>query len=77
MTEINILQNNSTQPLTELTAQQKHDLKAALLSVKWAAELLEVAEDTPPPFELIAAHLRKTHEYLTPFIEAILAQNKG
>lgn len=70
-------QSNSSHFLQNLSDEQKHDLMAAFLSVKWAADLLQPADGSEPPCALIAAHLRKSHQQLTPFIEAILEQNKG
>lgn len=70
-------QSNNSQILPKLSDEQKHDLMAALLSIKWAADLLQPADGSLPPCALIAAHLRKSHLYLTPFIDAILAQSEG
>jgi hypothetical protein len=70
-------QSNNSQILQKLSDEQKHDLMAALLSVKWAADMLQPSDGSEPPCALIAAHLLKSHQHLTPFIEAILAQSEG
>lgn len=70
-------QSNNSQILQKLSDEQKHDLIAALFSIKWAADLLQPADGSLPPCALIAEHLQKSHQYLTPFVEAILAQSEG
>lgn len=70
-------QSNNLHILQKLSDEQKHDLIAALHSVKWAADLLQPSDGSEPPCALIAAHLRKSHQHLTPFIESIIAQSEG
>ncbi|MFZ9520342.1 MAG: hypothetical protein ACO3A4_07685 [Silvanigrellaceae bacterium] len=57
---------------SSLSDKQKHDLKSALLSIKWAAELLRPADGSEPPVELIAEQLLHAFNHLNPVIEKIL-----
>ncbi|NBO38336.1 hypothetical protein EBU99_07110 [bacterium] len=63
--------------LPELTDIQRHDLNAAVLSIRWSAEFLESNEESQPPRALIAAHLRNAYNQLAPFIESILKRSEG
>jgi hypothetical protein len=56
-----------------LSSQQRHDLKTALLSVRWAAELLRPADGSEPPYDLIAEQLMNAFSQLEPAIEHILS----
>jgi hypothetical protein len=58
-----------------LSEAQKHDLKAALLSIKWSAELLEPADGSEPPCALVAAQLRQSYANLSAFISPFLVSN--
>jgi len=60
-----------------MSEAQKHDLKAALLSIKWASELLEPIDGSEPPCALIAAQLRASYANLSIFIEPFLASADG
>ncbi|NBX17742.1 MAG: hypothetical protein EBR09_10285 [Proteobacteria bacterium] len=55
-----------------LSPQQRHDLKSALLSVRWAAELLQPSDGSEPPCELIAGQLMHAYSQLEPVIEYVL-----
>jgi hypothetical protein len=55
-----------------LTNQQRHDIKAALLSIKWSAELLKPPDGSNPPCELISDQLTHAFEILRPLVEQIL-----
>ncbi|MEN9528766.1 MAG: hypothetical protein RI932_639 [Pseudomonadota bacterium] len=58
-----------------LSDLQKHDLKAALLSIKWASELLEPVDGSEPPCTLVAAQLRQSYVQLSSFIAPFLVSN--
>jgi hypothetical protein len=59
--------------IASLTDKQKHDLKAALLSIQWAADLLRPADGSEPPVDLIAEQLMQAFNQLRPVIEKILS----
>lgn len=59
-----------------LNAQQRHDLKAALLSVRWAGELLKTSDESQVPRELIAEQLLDAFRRLQPFVEKIIIQEE-
>lgn len=59
---------------TALSTQQRHDLKSALLSIRWAADLLQPQDGSEPPCSLIATQLQQAYRQLQPFVEAILAE---
>lgn len=67
------LPNVNAVQLDALTNQQRHDIKAALLSIKWSAELLNPPDGSQPPCELISDQLMHAFETLRPLIEQILA----
>ena len=67
------LPNDKAIQFDTLTNQQRHDIKAALLSIKWSAELLKPPDGSEPPCELISAQLTHAFETLRPLIEQILA----
>lgn len=62
--------------LEQLNQQQRHDLRSALLSVRWAADLLRPADGSEPPLELIADQLHHAYAQLQPVIDLIL-NHKG
>ena len=59
--------------LSSLTDKQKHDLKSALLSIQWAADLLRPADGSEPPVDLIADQLMHAFNQLRPVIETLLS----
>lgn len=69
--------DNNAQTSLPLSDAQKHDLRAALLSIKWASELLEPIDGSEPPCDLIAAQLRASYANLSIFIEPFLAPADG
>lgn len=69
----------SKQPVTDLnqlTQQQRHDLRAAILSVRWAADLLCPSDGSEPPLELIAEQLRQAYTEIQPVIDLVLTQKR-
>ncbi|MEY2986744.1 MAG: hypothetical protein RJB13_265 [Pseudomonadota bacterium] len=63
--------------MSTLSISERHDLKTALLSIKWCAELLTPADNSQPPIKLIAEHLLKSYERLSPVVEALLESEEG
>lgn len=60
-----------------LSDSERHDLRTALLSIRWCAELLTPADNSQPPIQLITNHLLKSYETLAPVIEALLEDEEG
>lgn len=60
-----------------LSDSERHDLKTALLSIRWCAELLTPADASQPPVQLIAEHLLKSYGTLAPVVEALLSSEEG
>lgn len=69
----NVPLSDKTHDFSSLNSQQRHDLKSALLSVRWAAELLRPVDGSEPPCELIADQLMTAFRQLEPYIEGILS----
>jgi hypothetical protein len=67
-----IQHNNNKINIAQLSAQQRHDIAAALLSIQWAADLLKPADGTEPPVDLIYNQLNQSYRLLKPVIEQLL-----
>ena len=63
--------------MRSLSDSERHDLKTALMSIRWCAELLTPAYNSQPPIELITDHLMKSYETLAPVVEALLIAEEG
>lgn len=63
--------------MRSLSDTERHDLKTALLSIRWCAELLTPADNSQPPIQLIAEHLMKSYDALAPVVEALLCTEEG
>ena len=63
--------------MRSLSDSERHDLKTALMSIRWCAELLTPADNSQPHIELITDHLMKSYETLAPVVEALLIAEEG
>lgn len=72
----NLPLNTIESVLSNLTLQQRHDLKNALLSVRWAAELLRPPDGSHPPCELISEQLHAAYHLLQPVIDSLLSEGE-
>ena len=63
--------------MRSLSDSERHDLKTALMSIRWCPELLTPADNSQPPIELITNHLMKSYETLAPVVEALLIAEEG
>lgn len=66
-----------TLTIRALSDSERHDLKTALLSIRWCADLLQPADGSAAPIALIVNHLQKSYETLAPVIEAVLTAEEG
>lgn len=69
--------NDSSADVFQMTLQQKHDLKAALLSLRWVAEIFEKPQQERPADTLIAGQLRKSHDFLLNILTPLLKDDEN
>ncbi|MEY4065770.1 MAG: hypothetical protein RIR26_1978 [Pseudomonadota bacterium] len=74
------LQNSSeyeSAGVSEESLQRRHDLKTALLTLRWVAEIFENSEGERPSDGVIAMQLRKSHDTLESLLSPLLQDEEN